>query len=106
MRAVREVLICVVAALNACGIAHAAAASPSLELPHASLVPGGIFIAGMWVCRPCQVLAVDRHRGVNRHGACVEDARHAGAPRGIERIEADHQVVPEHRRRTCALNTD
>ena len=86
MRAVREVLICVVAALNACGIAHAAAvasaatavsaaaavpaatampiaamapttaattptavaksaASPSLELPHANPVPGGIFIA-------------------------------------------------------------
>lgn len=52
MRAVREVLIGVVAAMEASGIAHAAAvlpkaaaAPPSLELPHASLVPGGIFIA-------------------------------------------------------------
>ena len=74
MRAVREVLICVVAAIEARGITRAAAvtiaatavpiaavvpnaaaatpiaatkstAPPSLELPHASLVPGGIFIA-------------------------------------------------------------
>jgi murein DD-endopeptidase MepM/ murein hydrolase activator NlpD len=74
MRAVRNVLICVVATIEACGIAHAAPAVPaapalsaaavvstaaaasataaatsafksSLELPQASLVPGGIFIA-------------------------------------------------------------
>lgn len=66
MRAVRNLVICVAAAIEACGIAHAAAASAataaapaagvsttpaatstpksSLELPHASLVPGGIFI--------------------------------------------------------------
>ena len=64
MQAVWRVLICVVATIEACGIAHAAAvtsaatakaarptaeaksaASPSLELPHVSRVPGGIFIA-------------------------------------------------------------
>jgi murein DD-endopeptidase MepM/ murein hydrolase activator NlpD len=61
MRAVRNVLICVVATIGACGIAHAAPAVPaapavsaavaatsafksSSELPQASLVPGGIFI--------------------------------------------------------------
>jgi murein DD-endopeptidase MepM/ murein hydrolase activator NlpD len=62
MRAVRNVLICVVATIGACGIAHAAPAvstapaapaaaaatsafKSSSELPQASLVPGGIFIA-------------------------------------------------------------
>ena len=62
MRAVRNVVICVVATIEACGFAHAAPAVPaapaasaaaaatsafksSLELPQASLVPGGIFIA-------------------------------------------------------------
>jgi murein DD-endopeptidase MepM/ murein hydrolase activator NlpD len=62
MRAVRNVLICVAATIEAYGIAHAAPAvsaaaaasaaaeatlafKSSLELPQASLVPGGIFIA-------------------------------------------------------------
>jgi murein DD-endopeptidase MepM/ murein hydrolase activator NlpD len=55
MRAVRDVLVCVLATMEACHIAHAATAASaakaatsasrvSLSLPQASLVPGGIFI--------------------------------------------------------------
>jgi murein DD-endopeptidase MepM/ murein hydrolase activator NlpD len=43
LAAVRNVMTCILAAVGACGIAHAALSYP--ELPHASLVPGGIFIA-------------------------------------------------------------
>jgi murein DD-endopeptidase MepM/ murein hydrolase activator NlpD len=45
MRAVRVVLICLAVAIRGtCGIAQAAGKS-SLELPQASLVPGGVFVA-------------------------------------------------------------
>jgi murein DD-endopeptidase MepM/ murein hydrolase activator NlpD len=43
LAAVRDLMMCVLATAGACGVAHAA--MPSLGLPHASLVPGGIFIA-------------------------------------------------------------